>query len=615
MGILVTTLSLLGFCFFIRRFIRWPIEATPFFVISMIVVVCYLLAYQHLLQLGSILLIALGGSLFITSPLYLPKQASVLCKDYFTPGLLIYFFYIISFGYLAQHYAFFNDPDDFYRWIPHAKLMHFHHGFLSQYDIALNRDYPPGGSLLHYYFLRLSQFSLGGVYYSQLFFLFSPIVILLRKFQWSNWYDAFILSIAFIGLSIFYYEVPLGVEGTALMDYPVGITFGGIVASYFLMSKERLLWLYLMLPLVALMVFRPVLYPFIVLIGTVIFCDQYLLRKQQNKQDLIAYKAIIIALIIIPFLFWKSWAHYMNRFNISWSLGILIDSVVHKTFHLETSKFPHVISLFLNSTIKEVGYAILMLVLVAILTWRMHDKQLKLRIWCMQILLFFGFFGFLTMLLIFYLFQMPTGMALIISSYTRFANTYAMGWLIILLATATQFSWPRLAKYSQQAFSLAKHITGVLLVIYLYQFNINKYNEINHYIKAEMGLHYNDISFSNAAKPIINKLKPDAKVGIISDEVITMTAALLPVSPHIIIPTDTSNVLVEQIKKFDYLIIFTDDKLNNLKKYLASNNKPISSVTLCQQPGENQCQLEQKKYVYLYKTDVKNNQLNLENIG
>ena len=92
---ILLSLSFFGFCLSLRRFARWPIEATPFFVISAIIIVFYFSAYSGVLREASILVTAMGGLLFLLSPFYIPKDRKHFLTDYLTPGFVIFIISLI----------------------------------------------------------------------------------------------------------------------------------------------------------------------------------------------------------------------------------------------------------------------------------------------------------------------------------------------------------------------------------------------------------------------------------------------------------------------------------------------------------------------------------------
>lgn len=639
MGIIISTLSFLGYCLMLRRLTRWPIEATPFFVVSMIIICFYLSAYLNILQTTSLGVIGIGIVSLIAAPFVLPKQKQLLYTDYFTPGFIIFCCSITIFGLAAYHVANFNDADDLFWWMPHAKFLYTHHGFLQLNDIAIYKDYPPAGSLLYYYFLRLAKFSEGGLFYGHIFLIFSPLVILLNKFRWPNWYNAVLASLIVIALMIYLFEVPLGAEATTLMNKPLATFFGGIIASYYLMSNERGLWFYLTITAMALILFRPILYPFIGIIGFVILSDQFLIRKQyhQNLLPILKYLSIIIA----PILLFKTWDYHItiNQFAPEWGLVRLFSDIYHGTFELELSKFAFVISSFLHASIKALYFSIAMFICAGIIIWRTPDSFLKKRIGVMHCLLFCGFVLYLTLLLMFYLFQMPTVMAMILSSYSRFMYTYALGWFIVLLANLSILNLPSLSFFSSRLITSFKYLGIFCLAVYIYHSNLKIYKNNCNLITAQMGFFYNSKAYAEATKPIIEKLNtvnPD-KIGFIHldeysnttrtfpNERIDFAYALLPITPTFIQPLLLSNAtLAEELKKLDYLILFNNNS-NALwhdydLNFTTSKQTPISSLSFCTKSTMDRhhiihCTASDQKYVYLYKIHIQNGKLTLENLA
>src|ERR1700722_16054856 len=126
---ILATFALFGYILFMRRLIRWPIEAMPLLVVSMVIIVNYFFSYLGMLRPGSIVLLLVGCLALILSPVYLPKKREELLAKYFTPGLTIFIFFIIVFGVMAQTIVVVAGWDELDRWLPLTKLIYLNNGF------------------------------------------------------------------------------------------------------------------------------------------------------------------------------------------------------------------------------------------------------------------------------------------------------------------------------------------------------------------------------------------------------------------------------------------------------------------------------------------------------
>lgn len=431
---LLTSLTLLGYCFFIRRFVRWPMESIPFLVVSLVVVLFYFSAYGDFLKITSSGFLLVGAILFLSAPIYLPQNRQELFAKYFTPGLAVYSFYLTLFAVIAHYFVVMIEWDEYARWLPHAKLIYFENHLLSATDTTIDKDYPPGGALFYYLFFKLGGYAEPRMNVAQLFLLLSPLVILFRRFTWEKWRDVFILFSVILLILSFLFVVRLGPVGGIMMDHPTGLFFGGILASYFALQKERGLWFYLLLPCMAFLLFKPMLYAFIAVMGMIVLCDQLFLWKmhQVRFRQVMLFSLIAIGCAVIVI----SFQHYLHQVNgqINWSFGNLFTS--HVTSPLSSAQIHQIVVNYLFSLPKPIIYTLVMLLVCGWLYTKSISSLVKKRLLISNGLILFGFLGYMGLMIFVYLYGMTPNLSLTMNSFWRFMSIYLIGWMLMLFAQA-----------------------------------------------------------------------------------------------------------------------------------------------------------------------------------
>lgn len=648
MSNILTSLSLLGYCFFLRRFTRLPIEAAPFFIISSLIVVLYVFAYAGILQIGALSVLYLGGIMFLFAPIYLPKNKHLLTAEYFTPGLVVYLCAMIIFGIMALYIATTVAGDDIGRWMPHARWLYINKGFLHADDMVSNPDYPPGGALFYYYFSQLNGFHEQTLFFAQLFLLLSPLVILLKYFRWRYWALACLMFTLILNIYIHKLRISIGSEATTLMDNPTGSFFGGILASYFLLNNQRKLWIYLLPPVMAMVLFKPMVYSFTLLITAIIITDQFILRKA-NKQNI--WPTLIYLLIAIsPAAVMFTWQHHLRQINLgnTWDFSKLIGSIIHHTSPLTDAEYHKVLTeygYYFKAT-KIFALHTMMYVLAICLCTR--DKIFKYRILATNILLLLGYFVYSYMLLVFYLYQMGALVATTLNSYQRFMFVYNTGWIVVLIAQASiVFIEPLLKIFENKpltniALNLYHHVLKPIffyvennlskviyatLIIMAFSYGKTAINEVKinkQYAVQKKGWLYINHAVDNIAIAVKSVTGNSSRIGIIG-------SSLIPIFSYKLIPAaaiglygdlGTPENFASLTKGYDYLLL-TNTDLSFWKHYgqyfSILNRKPFADLLMCNNKVSNpfvpwDCKHHHAS-IYLYKVEIKDGKLSFENMA
>ena len=179
---IIIGLSLLGFCFTLTRFARCRIETAPFFVISTVVTILYLLGYANHLRLGTDIIVAIGFLLLLLSPWLLPKDRRALFRDYLPPGFVIPVAFIVLFSFLASH-SYVGGVDEFAHWAKAAKWVFLNHGFIQSSNAISQKSYPLGSAIFYYIFFRFQGYSESSAFVAQAILTLAPLVVLFQGFS------------------------------------------------------------------------------------------------------------------------------------------------------------------------------------------------------------------------------------------------------------------------------------------------------------------------------------------------------------------------------------------------------------------------------------------------
>lgn len=622
MGSWVASLALLGYCLFIRRYLRWPIEATLFFIISLVIILLYGFAYLDQLSLGAVLLLILGLLMILSAPFYLPKQREILWQEYLTPGFVFCISSIIIFGLIAKYIGITVSGDDIGRWLPHAKWIYVHRGFLTAKDFTINPDYPPGSALFYYFFLQLSHFSESNLFFYQVFLLLAPLAILLQNFRWSDFPFAILAYAGLIILLNHQFHVPLGVIVNALMDSVTGLFFGGILASYVLLVNQRISHWYIIFPLMAMILLRPMVYSFVILSTSIIFCDQFFIKKPKFS---IWQKFLIV---VLPAMILFSWQHYIKISNLSntWSLQNLFAAIYYHQSYLNHEQFQQTLSLYFHLSRDSATFAGIMLLLVAVICLLTSDRVMRYRIGAAHFILFLGFFAYLNIAFLFYIYQMDQQLATNLNSFQRFRYTYMVGWALIVIAHFTYlYSRNILNKLHKNPLIF---IYGVVIYcVVTWGVALSKeYRRYHHNYVAKKGWSYIMPASNKIANNVQKIVGANAKIALVGDNKFNLISLFSyqlipnPISTFEIANLEPSDLFVKQIQSFDYLLVIDAGRIfwNKYENYFGNNTKKLASLNYCINTGFNPyvpwtCRSKQAD-IFLFKIKNVNDKIQLTNM-
>lgn len=421
--------AIIGYCFALKRFLTWPIEAIPFFVVSMFILILYFATFANHLSSVSLLLILTGNVLLISSPLYISKQK--LWSEYLTPGIVVLIFFACVFGLITRHFLA-TDWDEIYIWLPHTRLLYLHHGFWNAADTIFNKDYPPGGALFHYLFLRLGNYSEGQIYFAHLTLFLIPTILLLHKYTWKNWQGALILFSVFLLILHFLFHIKMLVNESLLMDGIVAVFFGAILANYYILQNHKYVAAFLLAPASILVLLKPLTLPFLLIIVAIILVDQFLQSHKRKWLSICCY----LVLLIFPFIVISLWQSYVTHYfmvNNKWSVSNLLITLKSATVTQSHLISTGLIDKYLSALILPTLFIVLMYVFLGFISCKIYNPVNKKRFWIAHTILILGYITYLLGLLFIYFFMMPDLMLQQMNSFVRFINIYCIAWLILAL--------------------------------------------------------------------------------------------------------------------------------------------------------------------------------------
>lgn len=446
--IILTFLSLLGFCFSLTRFTRFDVEGAPFFVVSSLIVVLYFSAFMGVLPYGVDAIFLLGCGLFFLSSYDVYKNRKHLTSIYLTPG---FFSWMIIYAFLAAltltHK--FTGWDEFAHWGPHTKIMYMRHGFELAKDYVMNKGYPPGSRLLHYYFFSYGGYAEGLAYLAQLLLTFAPLAIFFKPINKSS----LALRVFFFLLSLLlliYFHVGVVIKSTIYMDGISGLYWAGAFIWY-LYSGRKWHDILCLLPIAcSIILFKPELLPFVCLVAFLIALDQiclirygmsdtYIPGKKKFNSALISKLfyvfGSILLLVVAAWVVQWTWQLYLTSIHVppdrpfTLTLNKLIQPFTTSRTKIQAVTIHH----FLMALMQEKEFFFTLFASIAFTTVVFKKPRDKISWVVQQVGLTVGCAAYLFGLLILYFYAFGSYEGPNIASFYRYTSIYFLGWSLIVL--------------------------------------------------------------------------------------------------------------------------------------------------------------------------------------
>ena len=443
--VVLTCLSLLGYCIALRHLSKWPITVAPFFIISSIITLLYIFAYLDFLKTGTSIILIVGGFLLLCAPFFLWKEKKVFWETNATPGFVINLGFIALFLTLAR-YAHFSYWDEFAQWGPHTKLVYFHNGLIRASDITVHKAYPLGGALFQYLFFRLSGFSEGVAYVAQCLLTMAPLMILFTRYRWAEWRHVFIFYTVTL-VALFLLKIKMGPDDTLYMDGVVSIYVGMMLVAY-LSSEKRAADIFYLIPMSAVLVtFKMKLLPFVLLVSVVILIDQCFLHREKCWPRCLAIASLPISAILMT----TSWHHYLHTIQVpsEWAL--------RPVFSPLTETQPIIINHYFHALIPAMIFIVLILMVTGFIYIRYQNMLQKRTLIIIQTTMLIGFIAYISGILLLYLFSFSPYEATRHLSMYRYLHIYEIAWLLV----TGYFLLNALKSYN---FQFSKHVSNVFII-------------------------------------------------------------------------------------------------------------------------------------------------------
>jgi hypothetical protein len=428
--VLLFLICFLGYCFAISKFLKVPIELTPFIAVSLLISILYCSAWFHLLKGMAISLLFFGFGSFVFSPLYIKFYYKNIIVKYLTPGITTFIFFWLLLALLSIR-VHVGGNDEFTHWAFIAKVIFRNDGFQTAADQVVLKAYPVGAALF-YYLLALLNGSITDwtLYVAQQTLILSPLLTLMRGFSWGNISRAFLIF-SLVLLLLCFFGLKIGLFGNLQMEYIVGIFFG--MSLVFYVSSPRSMRQILMLaPIVfSLAMLKPGTIFLILLIVLIIIFDQIFFLKKIRG----IFAGIILLLTGWGAMFsWQSYLHLINTpNNLYLNNNMLRKIYVFLPDLFSTNKGKIILIQFashLTSIFIFLGVLSLLIVLVSCL---MQDKKQRRENLLMHVLLFIGFFLYILGLLWINLYHFGLYEASRLASFNRYLKIYEVGWLLVVI--------------------------------------------------------------------------------------------------------------------------------------------------------------------------------------
>lgn len=494
---LLSFLSIVGFVAVLSK--KYPRIASvfPLVVSTAIIMILYLSTLTGLLFWTSkiILFAGLASLIYALFSLLIRngfKPAGILSEIRSIPSEFWAFLVLSIAWYFYVQSAVLHNSDEFY-WARYTKLIFYNLGLTGDLGTVVDYGirYSPIAPLNHYFFLQLGKYSEPVIYFAQGVLAFSALsyLFVLRRVNFKR--NLILLLILFSFLSYFLFS-QFGFL-SILVDHLIGIIFGitMLISIFSLRSIKEKILLMPMLALLATIKENGMIFAYIIVLLNLL--DLWFFSRKSLKASILNI-LIVLAIVFIPFLAYKSWYVYLGRYKINSKFTtrniippedqLVDDEPVRDRAFIEKEFGKAVLTRPVNSAFQKDSDKIKSIAKDSVLSqWilRLTDiGRLSLAMWlavsfffvfliakCLSgkdrktfLLLFIvlipGFFLYLSLLMIAYAYFYPLREARELTSVVRYMNTYTLGYFTALIG-ATIF-------WSESIFQ-RKNITGTAFLI------------------------------------------------------------------------------------------------------------------------------------------------------
>ena len=479
MGIIFVFLYIIALslfpCYYFNRSLA---ETMPFMLVSSILIL-YIFGFLQALQLGFYFLLIWAVASSIYTLWQVKKDLKIfIIKHFASPGFVVFCLLLVVFS-IIFHNRLLSDWDDVAFWGPFIKetyrLGAFHNTIGTGVSVHLN--YPPGSTLFAYQWLML----FGSISEAQTILSFHMLCSILmlpavQGYAWKEWKRWFPAAIAVMIVPCVFFTSYLN---SIYPDALLGIMFAHVIYIIWEMhtpntfSIFRIVVSLSFLPIIKEMGLLFMLIGIGSLLIKVVFMlkisavgyEQIWWRSKATIQRKFSIGIGFFACIIIPFIFWQSWTSHVRELPAQFSIGQLsisglLDiingtapayrySIVNSFLHSILSS-PHVPSgLSALLRLSYMPWLLIIYIFVHALNIFANPKKERRPLLWMNTCMFFGGIIYAGLILTMYLFGFNQYEGIRLASYTRYMNTYLVGYLgfsmmvfcQILSSTASKKTW------------------------------------------------------------------------------------------------------------------------------------------------------------------------------
>lgn len=447
MLIFIAVLSFFGWTLQASCLIKRSFDVSVIFLASILIIALYILGLLGILNLGAKILLILGVLLFFSVHLrYKQFLSEVIYKK---PYGLIFFLISISILALAsstRSFSNFSTVDDFSHWARVSKLLVEYQRLLTVSDPLLFHNYPPGTALFHYFFLQLGAFSASGAMFAQGILILSAFTRIFSVIQKEISFFIFLL----VSLFILIYSHFFGTSfRTLTVDMVVGLFFGVGLLGYLSDRKSHdvrtslltILPIIIVLPLIKL---TGILFSLVIVAvaATEAFFSNYSFK---NRLKYFIYFSFAVAAIFSSYLSWNAHiknSHLPSTFSTDLSLAKIVSAFDSKKSSAREQETISAFSRAILTPYKNKSYTpyywLLVTIFLVFLYYSFSSKIKPTRLGPF-VVIFLGFVGYLSVLLILYLFSFSAYEGPRLASMGRYLSSYFFGALFLLFGLILQF--------------------------------------------------------------------------------------------------------------------------------------------------------------------------------
>lgn len=303
-------ISILGWTLFLCMKYKKYASFSPFFVISVLILVLYLGGLTGLLLIFSRTVFFLG----IILPIYLILIRKLTWAE-FKKMPISFFFLAISgliwFFFTRQAIIFGSDE---FAWGQFTKVIFSTNGLYTANSAIMDGklNYPPGISLFQYYFMSLGQYSEAAIFFSQGVFVLAAIAPIF------DFVGKSVKKLLIFGLAVGAVLVYFGPGLLSMMnDQIIGVAFANaLISNFFILrskgSKLLLIPLIFSLPLMKTTGLILSLTIVLAVLIDLLISNVELIKEKKPKGGIrVKLALVVIALGIASLLPVKSWNHYI----------------------------------------------------------------------------------------------------------------------------------------------------------------------------------------------------------------------------------------------------------------------------------------------------------------